>query len=578
MQLSGSQMVIEALHKEGVTTVFGYPGGAIMNVYDEIYKQNYFEHILTRHEQAAIHAADGYARAKGDVGVAFVTSGPGFTNAVTGLATAYMDSVPIVVISGQVPITMIGTDAFQEIDAVGISRPCTKHNFLVKDVNELPRILKEAFYIARTGRPGPVHIDLPKDVTAQIGEFVYPKSIKLKTYKPNYKGNPRQIKKAIDLITQSQKPIFYLGGGIMNSSATKQIRKFVDITGIPAVETLMARGSLPYDHPLLFGMLGMHGSYAANMAMSEADLIIAVGARFDDRVTGRLSEFGKQAKIIHIDIDPSSIGKLVDIDIPIVGDIKNVLEDSISRIKDKIKKEKFLPWIELLKRYNEIHPLTFEDSDKVIKPQWVIKKVGEILGDKAIITTDVGQHQMWTSQFYPFTKPRQFITSGGLGTMGFGLPAAMGVKKAKEDKISINFSGDGSILMNIQELMSAVESKIPVINIILNNNYLGMVRQWQTFFYDKRYASTDLSMQPDFVKLAESFGGVGFRCKTKEEFEEALDKSIKSGKVALIDVVIDRLEDVLPMVPAGGTLYNMMLDFKESTINKPFKTFSNKIN
>ena len=563
MQLSGSQMVIEALHKEGVTTVFGYPGGAIMNVYDEIYKQNYFEHILTRHEQAAIHAADGYARAKGDVGVAFVTSGPGFTNAVTGLATAYMDSVPIVVISGQVPITMIGTDAFQEIDAVGISRPCTKHNFLVKDVNELPRILKEAFYIARTGRPGPVHIDLPKDVTAQIGEFVYPKSIKLKTYKPNYKGNPRQIKKAIDLITQSQKPILYLGGGIMNSSATKQIRKFVDITGIPAVETLMARGSLPYDHPLLFGMLGMHGSYAANMAMSEADLIIAVGARFDDRVTGRLSEFGKQAKIIHIDIDPSSIGKLVDIDIPIVGDIKNVLEDSISRIKDKIKKEKFLPWIELLKRYNEIHPLTFEDSDKVIKPQWVIKKVGEILGDKAIITTDVGQHQMWTSQFYPFTKPRQFITSGGLGTMGFGLPAAMGVKKAKEDKISINFSGDGSILMNIQELMSAVESKIPVINIILNNNYLGMVRQWQTFFYDKRYASTDLSMQPDFVKLAESFGGVGFRCKTKEEFEEALDKSIKSGKVALIDVVIDRLEDVLPMVPAGGTLYNMMLDFKE---------------
>ncbi len=563
MQLSGSQMVIEALHKEGVTTVFGYPGGAIMNVYDEIYKQNYFEHILTRHEQAAIHAADGYARAKGDVGVAFVTSGPGFTNAVTGLATAYMDSVPIVVISGQVPITMIGTDAFQEIDAVGISRPCTKHNFLVKDVNELPHILKEAFYIARTGRPGPVHIDLPKDVTAQMGEFVYPKSIKLKTYKPNYKGNPRQIKKAIDLISQSQRPVLYLGGGIMNSSATKQIRKFVDITGIPAVETLMARGSLPYDHPLLFGMLGMHGSYAANMAMSEADLIIAVGARFDDRVTGRLSEFGKQAKIIHIDIDPSSIGKLVNIDIPIVGDVKNVLEDSIERIKNKIKKEKFLPWIELLKRYNEIHPLTFEDSDQVIKPQWVIKRVGEILGNKAIITTDVGQHQMWTSQFYPFTEPRQFVTSGGLGTMGFGLPAAMGVKKAKEDKISINFSGDGSILMNIQELMSAVESKIPVINIILNNNFLGMVRQWQTFFYNKRYASTDLSMQPDFVKLAESFGGVGFRCKTKEEFEEALDKSIKSGKVALIDVVIDRLEDVLPMVPAGGTLYNMMLDFKE---------------
>ena len=563
MQLSGAQMVIEALGREGIKTVFGYPGGAIMNVYDEVYKQNYFEHILTRHEQAAVHAADGYARAKGDVGVAFVTSGPGFTNAVTGLATAYMDSVPIVVISGQVPITMIGTDAFQEIDAVGISRSCVKHNYLVKDVNELPKILKEAFYIARTGRPGPVHIDIPKDVTAQIGEFVYPKSIKLKTYKPNYNGNPRQIKKAIELIAESKRPVLYLGGGVMSSSATKPVREFVQLTGIPAVETLMARGSLCYDNEYLFGMLGMHGSYAANMAMSEADLMIAVGARFDDRVTGKLSEFAKHAKIIHIDIDPSSIGKIVDVDLPIVGDIKNVIKDMIPRMKDKIKKESFAPWVELLKRYDEIHPLGFEDSDEVIKPQWVIKRVGETLGDKAIITTDVGQHQMWTAQFYPFTNPRQFITSGGLGTMGFGLPAAMGVKKAKEDKISINFSGDGSILMNIQELMTAVESKIPVINIILNNNFLGMVRQWQTFFYDKRYASTDLSMQPDFVKLAESFGGVGFRCTTKKEFSEALEKAIQSGKVALLDVVVDRLENVLPMVPSGGTLYNMMLDFKE---------------
>ncbi len=556
-------MIIEALRREGIKTVFGYPGGAIMNVYDEVYKQNYFEHILTRHEQAAVHAADGYARAKGDVGVAFVTSGPGFTNAVTGLATAYMDSVPMVVISGQVPITMIGTDAFQEIDAVGISRPCVKHNYLVKDVNELPKILKEAFYIARTGRPGPVHIDIPKDVTAQIGEFVYPKSIKLKTYKPNYNGNPRQIKKAIELIAESKRPVLYLGGGIMSSSATKSIREFVKITGIPAVETLMARGSLPYDDEYLFGMLGMHGSYAANMAMSEADLMIAVGARFDDRVTGKLSEFAKHAKIIHIDIDPSSIGKIVDVDLPIVGDIKNVLKEMMPRMKDKVKKENFIPWVELLKRYNEIHPLGFEDSDEVIKPQWVIKRVGETLGDKAIISTDVGQHQMWTAQFYPFTNPRQFITSGGLGTMGFGFPAAMGVKKAKEDKISINFSGDGSILMNIQELMTAVESKIPVINIVLNNNFLGMVRQWQTFFYDKRYASTDLSMQPDFVKLAESFGGVGFRCTTKEEFSKALEKAIQSGKVAILDVVVDRLENVLPMVPSGGTLYNMMLDFKE---------------
>jgi len=408
MQLSGAQMVIEALGREGIKTVFGYPGGAIMNVYDEVYKQNYFEHILTRHEQAAVHAADGYARAKGDVGVAFVTSGPGFTNAVTGLATAYMDSVPIVVISGQVPITMIGTDAFQEIDAVGISRSCVKHNYLVKDVNELPKILKEAFYIARTGRPGPVHIDIPKDVTAQIGEFVYPKSIKLKTYKPNYNGNPRQIKKAIELIAESKRPVLYLGGGVMSSSATKPIREFVQLTGIPAVETLMARGSLRYDNEYLFGMLGMHGSYAANMAMSEADLMIAVGARFDDRVTGKLSEFAKHAKIIHIDIDPSSIGKIVDVDLPIVGDIKNVIKDMIPRMKDKVKKENFTPWVELLKRYDEIHPLRFEDSDEVIKPQWVIKRVGETLGDKAIITTDVGQHQMWTAQFYPFTNPRQF--------------------------------------------------------------------------------------------------------------------------------------------------------------------------
>ncbi len=563
MQLSGSQMVIEALHKEGVKVVFGYPGGAIMNVYDEIYKQNYFKHVLTRHEQAAVHAADGYARASGDVGVAFVTSGPGFTNAVTGLATAYMDSIPLVVISGQVPITMIGTDAFQEIDAVGISRSCVKHNYLVRNVDELPRILKEAFYIARSGRCGPVHIDIPKDVTAQIGKFEYPKEIKLQTYKPTYKGNPRQIKKAVDAISEAKRPILYLGGGIISAGAGELVREFVRTSGIPAVETLMARGVMRYDDPLLLGMLGMHGTYAANMAMSEADLIIALGARFDDRVTGKLSEFAKHARIIHIDIDPSSIGKLVDVDFPIVGDLKNVLENLLPKAKEKINKDNYQSWRELLKRYGEIHPLGFEDSNDALKPQWVIKRVGEILGDKAMITTDVGQHQMWTAQFYPFEFPRQFATSGGLGTMGFGFPAAMGVKEAKRDKVSINFSGDGSILMNIQELMSAVENQIPVVNIVLNNNFLGMVRQWQTFFYDKRYASTDLSMQPDFVKLAESFGGMGFRCETIEEFDEALKKACENNTVAIIDVVIDRLENVLPMVPAGGSLYNMMLEFKD---------------
>ncbi len=563
MELTGSQMVIEALKREGVKTVFGYPGGAIMNVYDEIYKQDFFEHILTRHEQAAVHAADGYARATGKVGVAFVTSGPGFTNAVTGLATAYMDSIPIVLISGQVPISMIGTDAFQEVDAVGISRPCTKHNFLVKNVNELPHILKEAFYIARSGRPGPVHIDIPKDVTAQIGKFEYPEEISIPTYKPTYKGNAKQIKKAIDAIRQADRPIFYLGGGIISSNAAELVRELVSFTKIPAVETLMARGVLRYDDPLLFGMLGMHGSYAANMAMSEADLIIALGPRFDDRVTGKLSEFAKHAKIIHVDIDPSSIGKIVKVDYPIVGDLKNVVEQMLPLAFDKIDSSKYENWRELLRRYDQIHPLKFEDSDEVIKPQWVIKKVGEIVKDRAIISTDVGQHQMWTAQFYPFTYPRQFITSGGLGTMGFGFPAAIGAKRGKEDKIVINFSGDGSILMNIQELMTAVESKIPVVNIILNNNFLGMVRQWQTFFYEKRYSSTDLSMQPDFIRLAESFGAKGYRVQNKEEFEKALKEAIDSNTVSLIDVVVDRFENVLPMVPAGGTLYNMMLEYKD---------------
>ncbi|MFV0480997.1 MAG: acetolactate synthase large subunit [Campylobacteraceae bacterium] len=563
MEITGSQMVIEALRKEGVEVVFGYPGGAIMNVYDEVYKQNYFEHILTRHEQAAVHAADGYARASGKVGVAFVTSGPGFTNAVTGLATAYMDSIPMVLISAQVPISMIGTDAFQEIDAVGISRPCVKHNYLVRTVEELPRILKEAFYIASTGRQGPVHVDIPKDVTAQLGKFVYPNDITMQTYKPTYKGNARQIKKAIEAIANAKRPVLYLGGGIINSNATEVVREFVETTGIPAVETLMARGVLPYNHKLLQGMVGMHGSYAANMAMSETDLMIAFGARFDDRVTGKLSEFAKHAKIIHVDIDPSSIGKLVDIDFPIVGDIGNVVSEMLALAKEKIINKKYKDWRDILSKYKEIHPLKYEDTDSPIKPQWVIEQVGKLLGEKAVITTDVGQHQMWAAQFYPFTFPRQFITSGGLGTMGFGLPAAMGVKKAVPEKVSINITGDGSILMNIQELMTAIESKIPVVNIILNNSFLGMVRQWQTFFYDKRYSSTDLSVQPDFVKLVEAFGGVGYKVKTKKEFDKALKDAIKSNKVAMIDVEVERFENVLPMVPAGGTLYNMMLEYKE---------------
>ena len=558
MQISGAQMVIEAFIAEGVDTVFGYPGGAIMNVYDEIYKQDKFRHILTRHEQAAVHAAEGYSKASAKVGVAMITSGPGFTNAVTGLADAYMDSIPLVVISGQVPMSLIGTDAFQEIDAVGISRPCTKHNYLVTDAADLPRVLKEAFYIARTGRPGPVHVDIPKDVTAQIAEFNYDVKMNLETYKPHTNGNPRQIKKAMEAIANSKRPVFYLGGGIINSNAADEVRELVHKTGIPAVETFMARGTLPYDDELLIGMLGMHGSYAANMAMSETDMVIALGARFDDRVTGKLSEFAKNAAVIHVDIDPASISKLVNANYPIVGDIKNVVNDMLAQ-SSIIDPQNYEQWRETIINFNELHPLTYyEDSDR-LKPQWVIERVGELLGDDANISTDVGQHQMWTAQFYPFSRPRQFISSGGLGTMGFGFPAAIGVKAATPDKTSINFTGDGSILMNCQELMTAVEKKLPVINIILNNNFLGMVRQWQTLFYDKRHSETDLSVQPDFVKLSEAFGGIGYRVKTKEEFDAALKDAVEKNIVAFIEVIVERFENVLPMVPSGGSLFNMML-------------------
>ncbi len=564
MQISGAQMVIEALIAEGVDTVFGYPGGAIMNVYDEIYKQDNFKHILTRHEQAAIHAAEGYSKASGKVGVAMITSGPGFTNAVTGLADAYMDSIPMVVISGQVPMSLIGTDAFQEIDAVGISRSCTKHNYLVTKAADLPRVLKEAFHIAATGRPGPVHVDIPKDVTAEIAEFDYSVELELETYKPHVKGNPRQIKKAMEAIAKARRPLFYLGGGIINANAAYEVRDLVHRTGIPVVETFMARGVLAHDDELLIGMLGMHGSYASNMAMSETDLVIGLGVRFDDRVTGKLSEFAKNAGVIHVDIDPASISKLVNADYPIVGDVKNVVNEMLE-ISAQVKSEKYKSWRETVFNFAELHPLTYhEDSDR-LKPQWAIERVGELLGDKANITTDVGQHQMWTAQFYPFSRPRQFTSSGGLGTMGFGFPAAVGVKAATPEKTSINFTGDGSILMNVQELMTAVEYKLPVINIILNNNFLGMVRQWQTLFYDKRHSSTDLSVQPDFVKLSEAFGGVGYRVHTKEEFDAALKDAVEKNVVAFIEVIVHRMENVMPMVPAGGSLFNMMLLEKKET-------------
>lgn len=563
MQISGAQMVIEALIAEEVEVIFGYPGGAIMNVYDEIYKQNAFQHILARHEQAAVHAAEGYSKASGKVGVAMITSGPGFTNAITGIADAYMDSIPLVVISGQVPMSLIGTDAFQEIDAVGISRPCTKHNYLVTDASDLARVLKEAFYLARSGRPGPVHVDIPKDVTAQIAHFDYSKEIEIETYKPTVKGNVRQIKKAIEAIAAAKRPLLYLGGGIVNANAADLVREFSKMTQIPAVETFMARGTLHHADPLLISMLGMHGSYAANMAMSETDLVIGLGARFDDRVTGKLSEFAKHAQIIHVDIDPASISKLVNAHFPIVGDVKNVLETMIPLAKEQVDPTRYDAWHKTIANFNKLHPLGYTEEGDRIKPQWVVERIGQLLGDDANISTDVGQHQMWTAQFYPFSRPRQWISSGGLGTMGFGFPAAMGVKRADPKRVSINITGDGSILMNIQELMTAVEYDLPVINVILNNNFLGMVRQWQTMFYDKRHSSTDLSVQPDFVKLSESFGGIGYRVTTKEEFDAALKDAVEKNVVAIIDVAVNRFENVLPMVPAGGSLFNMMLEYKE---------------
>ena len=560
MKMTGAKMVIESLHQEGVEVVFGYPGGAIMNVYDEIYKQNYFEHILNRHEQACVIAAEGYARSTGKTGVAIVTSGPGFTNAVTGIADAYMDSIPLVIISGQVPTTIIGTDGFQEIDAVGISRPCTKHNYLVNKIEDLPKIIKEAFHIASTGRPGPVHIDIPKDITAQVADFIYPTEVNMPTYKPTLNYNKKQLKRAMEAISCAKKPLLYIGGGAILSNCGYEIRDLAKKLNIPAVETLMARGVMGDNNPLFFGMLGMHGEFAANMAAYETDLLISLGARFDDRVTGRLDEFASKAKVIHIDIDPTSIAKLIVPDYPIVGDLKLTVKAMIEEA-DEIEINDFSNWVELLRDYREKEPLRYIDSNELIKPQWVIEKVGKILGDNAIVSTDVGQHQMWTAQFFPFSHPRQWITSGGLGTMGFGLPAALGAARAFKDsnRVVVNFTGDGSILMNIQELMTCVEYELPVINIILNNNYLGMVRQWQTMFYDNRLSETDLTKQPDFPMLCKAFGGLGYRVGTKDEFEVALKDAVEQKKPAMIEVIVARNEEVLPMVPNGHSLNEMTL-------------------
>ena len=562
----GADIIVDVLLAEGVDTIFGLPGGAIMEVYDALFDAP-FRNILTRHEQAAAHMADGYARASGKVGVVMATSGPGATNLVTGLATAYMDSVPMVAITGQVPRHYIGTDAFQEADVVGITRPITKHNFLVTDIKDLPLIIRQAFYIARTGRPGPVLIDIPKDITQQKSEYRIPTDDEVEKslpgYKPHVEGNYLQIKKAAELIRKAKRPVLYVGGGVIISGANEELKELAELTKIPVTTTNMGKGAFPETHPLALHMLGMHGTYYANMAVYNADLLIAVGARFDDRVTGKIQEFAPEAKIIHIDIDPASISKNITVDVPIVGDVKNVLQKLIKELKkNPIEWEKAREaWLKQIEKWKNEHPLTYEKSDKVIKPQYVIEEIYNITRGDAIITAGVGQHQMWAAMFYKYSYPRQFINSGGLGTMGFGFPAAVGAKIARPEKEVFAIEGDGSFIMNIQDIATAVQYRIPVKVVIINNEFLGMVRQWQEFFYDSRYASVCLSVQPDFVKLAESFGAVGLRATKPKEVRSVLQEAMSiNDRPVIIDMVVDREENVLPMVPAGKSYREMILN------------------
>lgn len=560
-KLKGAEIFIECLKKEGVRHLFGIPGGAIIDLHDAIYKQKDIEFILTRHEQGAVHMADGYARSTGKVGVSLVTSGPGATNAVTGIATAYMDSIPLVVFTGQVPTHLIGNDAFQEVDIVGITRPCTKHNFLVKDVKDLAYTIKKAFYIAKTGRPGPVLVDIPKDVQTAMGEFEYPDAIHLRSYNPTYHGNPKQIKKVAKVIEQAERPLLYIGGGVITSNAHKEVLDLAERLQIPVFTTLMGIGAFPKDHPLSLGMAGMHGTYKANMAIQYCDLLISIGARFDDRITGKVSEFAPNAQIIHIDIDPTSISKNIKVDYPVVGDSKLVLKELLSTLKDSNKidqdREK---WLDLIKKWDSEHPLSFEDSDKVIKPQYVIKLLNKLTKEiDPIVSTEVGQHQMWAAQFYNFNKPRRFLTSGGLGTMGFGFPAGIGASFANPDKQVFVIAGDGSFQMNEQELAVLATYKLQTKVIILNNSYLGMVRQWQQLFYGRRYANTNIEVQPDFIKLSESYGIAAKRVEDKKDVEQALIEMINYKGPYILDIKIEREENVYPMVPGGAPLSDMIL-------------------
>ncbi len=568
MKLTGAEIFVESLKKEGVKHIFGYPGGVVLPIFDALYNQKDIKLILPRHEQAAVHMADGYARSTGRVGVALATSGPGATNTVTGLATAFMDSIPIVVFTGQVPTPMIGVDAFQEADIVGITRPCTKYNYLVKNVSDLAQIIKEAFYIASKGRPGPVLVDLPRDVVSSKADFYYPDTVSLRSYNPNYIGNRWQIKKAAEAIKRAKRPVIYAGGGCILSNASEELRTFAELTDIPVTLTLMGLGAFPGTSSLFLGMLGMHGTYAANMAIHNSDLIIAIGARFDDRVTGRVKDFAPEAKIIHIDIDPTSIRKSVHVDIPIVGDVRLVLIDLIKEIKaitetNEVIEEARKQWKKTVNNWKKEHPLSYEFSKEVIKPQFVVEKIYEITKGEAIISTEVGQNQMWAAQFYKYDKPRHWLSSGGLGTMGYGFPAAIGAKVANPDKLVITIAGDGSIQMNIQELATVVIEQLDVKVAILNNCCLGMVRQWQELFYGERYSSSILCDVPDFVKLAEAYGAVGLRATKPSEVEPVIKEALKVKKPVFMDFKVDMFEKVYPMVPAGAAINEMILPEKK---------------
>ncbi len=566
-QISGAEIVIRCLQEEKVKFVFGYPGGAVLHIYDEIFKQDAFKHILVRHEQAAVHAADAFARATGEVGVALVTSGPGATNAITGIATAYMDSIPLVVISGQVPAPAIGMDAFQEVDMVGITRPCVKHNFLVKDVKDIAATLKKAFYIAATGRPGPVVVDIPKDITAHFTKFEYPASVEMRSYTPIIKGHSGQIKKAVKLLLEAKRPMIYTGGGVVLGDAAQELVQLARKLGYPVTNTLMGLGGYPSTDPQFLGMLGMHGTYEANMAMQNCDVLLAVGARFDDRVIGNPGHFfSKDRTIIHVDVDPSSISKRVKIDVPIVGHVKSVLAEmnelliAETRTPDAGVKS----WWQQIDTWREKKSLVYKTSTEVIKPQYVIEKLWEVTKGDAYVTSDVGQHQMWAAQYYKFDKPRRWINSGGLGTMGVGLPYAMGCQLADPTAQVACITGEGSIQMNIQELSTCHQFRLPIKVILLNNRYLGMVRQWQEFFYENRYSESYMDSLPDFVKLAESYGHVGMNIVNPADVEGALKEAFDmKDRFVFMNFITDQTENVFPMVPNGKGLSEMILAGEE---------------